>query len=140
MGCKNHLRLPQQTMGPHYLAVCGLAGLYLDHAKRTLDFSLDLFKTLRAFNEQHTSDLHLQIGVDSGQVTAGIVGLKRFKYDVWGPAVDLAGYLHIAAEPGAILVSQHVYEQVRDLYTFVPGVKLERRNQLPLETWHLRLV
>ncbi len=130
---------PQQTMGPHYLAVCGLAGLYLDHAKRTLDFSRDLFKILQAFNDQHAGDLRLQIGVDSGQVTAGIVGLKRFKYDVWGPAVDLACDLHHAAEPSAILVSPHVYEQVRELYTFVPGSKLERRHQAPLETWHFRL-
>lgn len=94
---------PQQTMGQHYLAVCGLSGLYLDHAKRTLDLALDLRFALRAFNEQHGGGLHLQLGVHSGQVTAGIVGWKRFKYDVWGQAVDTALDLHNATEPGTIL-------------------------------------
>ncbi len=130
---------PQQTIGPHYLAVCGLGGLYLDHAKRSLDFSLELFKALRSFNEQHQGELHLRIGIDSGQVTAGIVGLKRFKYDVWGQAVDIAFDLHTTAEPGMILVSQHVYEQVRELYTFEPNGKLEGGQQPPLEIWRLKL-
>lgn len=112
--------------------------MYLDHAKRTLDFTLDLCKILRSFNERYQGHLQLQIGVDSGQVIAGIVGLKRFKYDVWGQAVDLAVGLHNAAGPDVILVSPHTYEQVRDLYTFEPGGKLEGTNQLPQETWRLQ--
>ncbi|MDH3600490.1 MAG: HAMP domain-containing protein [Candidatus Tectomicrobia bacterium] len=129
---------PHQTIGERYLAVCGLAGIYLDHAKRTLDFALDLQDALRQFNTQHHTNLRLQIGVHSGPVMAGIVGVKRFKFDLWGETVNTALALYDAAGSDTILVSQAVHEQVHDLYRFDPHPALEQQGKTPLEVWVLQ--
>ncbi len=128
---------PHQTVGERYIAVCGLAGLYLDHAKRALDFSLDLQNALRQFNVQHQTDLRLQVGIHSGPVIAGIVGAKRFKYDLWGETVNMALALHETAAPDTILVSQQVREQVHEQYRFESHPNLERPGKAPLEVWVL---
>lgn len=128
---------PHQTAGERYIAVCGLAGLYLDHAKRSLDFALELQNALRQFNTQHQADLRLQVGVHSGPVRAGIVGAKRFKYDLWGETVNVALALKDAAAPDTILVSQQICDQVHEQFRFEPHPNLERQGKTSVEVWVL---
>ncbi len=75
---------PHLTTGERYLAVCGLSGMYLDHAKRTLDFALELFPLVQQVNAEFQAKLHLRIGMHSGAAGVGIVGVKRSRYDLWG--------------------------------------------------------
>ena len=129
---------PHQTMGERYLAVCGLSGMYLDHAKRTLDFALYLFPLLQQVNAEHGADLHLRIGIHSGSAGVGIVGVKRFKYDLWGDTVNVALDLHASAKSDAMLVSGVVYEQLPQAYDFAACPPLERKGKAPLEVWRMR--
>ncbi|WP_179137565.1 adenylate/guanylate cyclase domain-containing protein [Candidatus Entotheonella palauensis] len=129
---------PHQTMGERYVAVCGLSGMYLDHAKRTLDFALQLFPLLQQVNAEYEADLHLRMGMHSGSAGVGIVGVKRFKYDLWGDTVNVALDLHADAEPDAMLLSGSVYEQIHHAYDFVARPPLERKGKTPLEVWGLR--
>ncbi len=128
---------PHQTMGERYLAVCGLAGVYLDHAKRVVGFAMDLLEVLRQFNADYQADLSLRVGVHGGPVVAAIVGAKRFKYDLWGETVNTALDLHAAADPDTILVPQQVYEQVHEQYPFEDHLALERTGKAPMEVWAL---
>lgn len=136
---ESHGVKPHQTMGERYLAVCGLAGVYLDHTKRMLDFSLALLDALRQFNTQHQTDLHLRVGIHSGPVVAAIIGARRFRYDLWGETVNIALSLHAAANPDTILVSQQSYEQVRDLYRFDQHMTVQQppEQKAPPEVWAL---
>lgn len=129
---------PHQTTGERYLAVCGLSGMYLDHAKRALDFALQLFRAVQEVNATYHADLHLRIGMHSGSVGVGIVGVKRFKYDLWGETVNVALDLHTGAEPDTILISGAVYEQIHHPYAFAAHSPLERKGKAPLEVWELR--
>jgi class 3 adenylate cyclase len=128
---------PHLTLGERYFAVCGLSGMYLDHAKRALDFALQLFSLLHQVNVAYRSDLHLRIGMHSGSVGVGIVGVKRFKYDIWGDTVNVAIDLHADAEPDTILVSGSVYEQIQHPHDFVVCPPLERKGKAPLDVWGL---
>ncbi|PON17281.1 hypothetical protein C2W62_14000 [Candidatus Entotheonella serta] len=128
---------PHQTMGERYLAVCGLAGVYLDHAKRVVGFAQELLEVLGQFNADHQVHLSLRIGIHSDPVVAAIVGIKRFKYDLWGETVNSALDLHAAAEPNTILVSQQVYEQLHALYPFENHRPLERTGKAPMGVWEL---
>jgi len=129
---------PHLTIGERYFAVCGLSGMYLDHAKRMLDFALQLFSVLHKVNAEYRSDLRLRIGMHSGSIGVGIVGVKRFKYDIWGDTVNVTLDLHADAEPDTILVSGSVYEQIQHPHDFVVCPPLERKGKAPLDVWGLR--
>jgi len=60
----------------------------------------------------------IRIGVHSGSVVAGIVGVKKFAYDIWGDTVNTAARMEQNSEPGKINISQTTYELVKDKFTF----------------------
>ena len=107
-------------IGERYLAVCGLMTPLLDHVNRACDFALQTFNVLQRFNLTHKADLRVRIGIHTGPLIAGIVGIKRFRYGLWGETLNIVTDLQIAAEPGTIVVSQEVYDRVHDLYLFEP--------------------
>ena len=124
-------------IGERYLAVCGLTTPYLDHVNRSLDFALDVFNILQRFNIDHNTTLRMQMGIHTGSVMAGIVGATRFHYDLWGEAVNTASDLQNVAAPGVILVSQDVYERVRELYVFTPHADITTSSGTNLTVWAL---
>ena len=125
-------------IGERCLAVCGLTTPYLDHVNRALDFALEVFNIVQRFNIEHNTMLHMQMGIHTGPVMAGIVGATRFHYDLWGETVNIASDLQSAAEPDMILVSQDVYERVRDFYAFAPHADITISKGNDLAVWALR--
>jgi len=125
-------------IGERCLVVCGLTTPYLDHVNRALDFALEVSDTVPRFNIEHNTTLHMQMGIHAGPVMAGIVGATRFHYDLWGEAVNIASDLQSAAAPGMILVSQDVYERVRDLYVFAPHADITISKGTGLAAWALQ--
>ena len=121
-----------KTLGANYLAACGLSVPRLDHVKRSFDLALELRKKLAFFNKQHDCSLQLNVGLDSGQVVAGIVGQRNFIYDVWGEPVDTSLRLATEAEPGGILVSADVYPTLKDSLEFT-----EKNDSLLGKVWQL---
>ena len=107
-----------KTIGESYIAVCGLSVPCLDHDKRAVDFALEMLAIIRRYNHERGFDLNIRIGIDSGDVVAGIVGRNKFIYDVWGDTINVASQMKSACPPGAIFVSQDIYDRLRDLYDF----------------------
>jgi len=95
-----------KTIGDGYMAVCGLGMPRLDHDKRTLDFALEMLSFVRRFSYEKDLHLDLRIGINSGDVVAGVIGKNKLLYDVWGDSVNIANRLKSACPPGTILVSQ----------------------------------
>ena len=112
-----------KTIGDSYMAVCGLSVPYLDHDRRAFDFALEMLTIVRRFNHENSYQLNVSIGINSGDVVAGIVGRNKFIYDVWGDTINLANALKTACPSGSILVAETVHGRLGDLYDFEP-VKL----------------
>lgn len=130
-----------KTIGDSYMAVCGLSVPYLDHDKRAVDFALEMLSVVRRFNHERGFHLNVSVGINSGDVVAGIVGRNKFIYDVWGDTINMASALKTACPPGAVLISDDVYTRLGDLYDFKPfEATLENNGHAPLKAWQLTAV
>ncbi|MGA9381816.1 MAG: adenylate/guanylate cyclase domain-containing protein [Phormidium sp.] len=127
-----------KTIGDSYLAVCGLSVPYLDHDKRAIDVALEMQIIVRRFNHERGLKLNIQIGINSGDIIAGIVGRNRCIYDVWGNTINVAAALKDACPPGGIIVSQTVYHRLHDLYQFEPMTDKETNGKSKLNAWLLK--
>ncbi len=127
-----------KTIGDSYMAVCGLSVPYLDHDKRAIDFGLEMQAIVRRFSQERNLHLNISLGVNSGDIVAGIVGRNKFLYDVWGDTINIASALKSACPEGTILVSQEIYNRLGDLYEFAPlATKIEDGTNL-LQAWQLK--
>ncbi|HEY9619609.1 MAG TPA: adenylate/guanylate cyclase domain-containing protein [Crinalium sp.] len=127
-----------KTIGDSYMAVCGLSVPYLDHDKRAIDFALAMVTIVRRFNHERRFKLNISIGVNSGDVVAGIVGRNKFIYDVWGDTINIASALKSACPPGTVLVSEDVYNRLGDLYDFESVKTLVENGKGPMNAWALK--
>jgi len=114
-----------KTIGDSYMAVCGLSVPYLDHDKRAIDFAIEM-------------QAIVSLGINSGDIVAGIVGRNKFIYDVWGDTINIASALKSACPEGAILVSHEIYNRLCDLYEFAPLATKIEDGEVVLEAWHLK--
>jgi class 3 adenylate cyclase len=111
-----------KTIGSAYLAVCGLSVPRIDHAKRTMDFAIEMLKIVHMFNQNHQSDLSLDIGIHSGPVVAGVVGKSKFIYELWGETLNIARAIHASPDENIIQVSEIIYNALSGMYAFQPSM------------------
>jgi class 3 adenylate cyclase len=96
-----------KTIGDAYLAVAGLPEPRRDHCEAAADLALEMLRIVEDSAEER-DQLSIRIGLHSGAVMAGIVGIHKFVYDVWGDTVNFASRLESSAEPGTIHISESV--------------------------------
>jgi class 3 adenylate cyclase len=101
-----------KTIGDCYLVVGGLPVAKADHAEAVATMGLEMLAALADYNAKHGTRLRLRIGMNSGPVVAGVIGQRKFAYDLWGTTVNLASRLqtsclpdriHLTAETGRLL-------------------------------------
>lgn len=97
-----------------YLASCGLTVPRLDNIHRTVDFALEMQRIVNRFNAETGADIKLRAGIDTGEVTSGLVGRAGLVYDLWGGAVHLASRIRRGLTEPGIYVSDDVYQATRD--------------------------
>ncbi|HJU83115.1 MAG TPA: adenylate/guanylate cyclase domain-containing protein [Holophagaceae bacterium] len=107
-----------KTIGDAYMVCAGLPTPRADHAEALAGLALAMQTALEEHNREFGSDLSLRIGINSGPVVAGIIGLKKFIYDLWGDTVNLASRMESNGIPGRIQVSAATRERLKDLYAF----------------------
>ncbi|WP_197047472.1 adenylate/guanylate cyclase domain-containing protein [Planktothrix serta] len=129
-----------KTIGDSYLAVCGLSVPYLDQDKRAIDVALEMLMIVRRFSHERGLPLNISIGINSGDIVAGIVGRNRCIFDVWGDTINLTTALKNACPPGGVLVSQTVYRRLQDLYHFEPIPEKEANTKPQLNGWLLKSI
>jgi class 3 adenylate cyclase len=105
-----------KVVGDAYYAGCGLAQPYLDHAPRSVAFTLDARDLCNELSREESHALGMAAGVHTGAVTVGLAGSARLVYDLWGETVDTADFLARSAKPGEILVSEGVASRLPDDY------------------------
>jgi class 3 adenylate cyclase len=112
---------PVRTVHNGYLASCGLNVPRLDNVRRTVDFAIETQRIIDRFNAETGRHLGLRAGIDTGQVSSGLVGRSSIVYDMWGAAVNLAYRVQSGSPQDGIYVTQQVYETVGDTRAFTPA-------------------
>jgi adenylate cyclase len=120
-----------KTIGDAYMAVAGLDETATDRVAATADLALDMLAALKASR----TNWQIRIGIHAGPVVAGIIGSRKFAYDVWGDAVNVASRLESTSLPNRIQVSQPVAEKLDGSFELESRGEVEIKGKGPMATW-----
>jgi class 3 adenylate cyclase len=105
-----------KTIGDAYMAVAGLPNQDSDHAMAIANMALDMQLALAQFNKENNQNYRIRIGISTGPVVAGVIGLKKFAYDLWGDTVNTASRMESHGIAGGIQVCEASYQLLKDNY------------------------
>ncbi|MBN1484884.1 MAG: adenylate/guanylate cyclase domain-containing protein [Chloroflexia bacterium] len=108
-----------KTIGDAFLCVCGMPQAHPHYAAQILEAALEIVDYLRERNATHPHQWQIRIGVHSGSVIGGVVGTKKYIYDVFGDTINIAARMEEHSAPMQINVSESTYELTRDRFRFV---------------------
>jgi class 3 adenylate cyclase len=124
-----------KTIGDAYMAVGGLPEPQEDHALRVVDLALAMQQC--TMTSRHFPDMSIRIGVHSGPVAGGVIGTRKFAYDVWGNTVNVASRLENAGVPGRVHVSDVTKSLTENHFEYDPREVMELRGVGPMTTYLL---
>lgn len=107
-----------KTVGDAYIAVCGMPDKNPDHAKHILNATKDVLAFLNKRNANETIQWDIRIGVHTGRVVGGIVGTRKYIYDIFGDSINISSRLESNSEPMRALVSETTYNLVTNTFNF----------------------
>jgi len=107
-----------KTIGDAYMVVGGLPTPRDDHAEAIAQMALEMQQEITNFKKDNGEPFTLRIGIHTGPVVAGVIGMKKFAYDLWGDTVNVASRMESQGIAGNIQVTADIYEQLRDKYVF----------------------
>jgi adenylate cyclase len=122
-----------KTIGDAYMVAGGIPVPGPDHCDAVADLALEML----AESHRRPDGLRLRIGFDTGPVVAGVIGRRRFIYDLWGDTVNTASRMESHGVPGAIQVTSRVHNLLRDRYALEPRGRIEVKGKGPMSTWLL---
>lgn len=122
-----------KTVGDAYICAAGLPNNDSEHAVKMVRVAL----AMQEFMRDHAYGWQLRIGIHSGPVVAGIVGVKKFAYDIWGDTVNTAARMEQNSEAGKINVSQATYELVKDHFCCEHRGKIEAKNKGAIDMYYI---
>jgi class 3 adenylate cyclase len=127
-----------KTMGDGYLAVAGIPIGRPHHVEAVADMALAMQEVIGDLAMETGYPLRLRIGIDTGgPVVAGIIGVRKFAYDLWGDVVNTAARMEAYSLPGCIHVTRAVYERLKEQYTFERREKIEVKGLGEMQTYFL---
>lgn len=114
-----------KTIGDAYLAVCGLPNESPDHAQKVTKAALDI----REYMSRNSEKFEVRIGIHTGPVVAGIVGVKKYAYDIWGDTVNMASRMESTSEAGKINISHSTYELIKQEFVCTYRGRINAKNK-----------
>jgi guanylate cyclase len=125
-----------KTIGDCYMVAAGVPVERTDHASALVGLALDMQAAVngRRFGGRQLS---FRIGINSGPVVAGVIGRKRFIYDLWGDAVNLASRMESHGQSGAIQITRGTYELVKEEFECEARGSIEVKGAGSIEIWHV---
>lgn len=126
-----------KTIGGAYLAVCGLSVTRPDHARRMAQFAQEAVRIVAHSHREFKAELNVAIGINSGPVVGGVVGRRKFLYDLWGDTVTIAKKLAVGKGASSIRVTQSVRDRIGDQFQLEGPVQVELDGRSPIEAWQV---
>jgi len=105
-----------KTIGDSYMIAGGLPNECEDHAVKITKAALEMQEVVKNINKKNNSNWKMRVGIHTGPCVAGIVGIKKYTYDVWGDTVNIASRMESCSEPGRINISQTTYDLIKDYF------------------------
>jgi adenylate cyclase len=126
-----------KTIGDCYMAAAGVPNPCADHARRAALLALEMREVFATSAVACQPGLELRIGINSGPVVAGVIGRKRFLYDLWGDAVNTASRMESHGTPGEIQITRATYELLHEKFVCTRRGTILVKGMGPMETWYL---
>ena len=122
-----------KTIGDAYMCACGLPLSDNENAIKSVNAALDMQQFIKGFGEankiQNLPVFEIRIGIHTGPLVAGVVGLKKFAYDIWGDAVNLASQMEQHSETGKVNISGETYSLVKNIFNCTYRGKIEAKSK-----------
>lgn len=122
-----------KTIGDCYMAVAGIPKPNTNHIEACIQLGMDILNGKQFYYQDHR--VQFRIGIETGPVVAGIIGEKRFLYDLWGDVVNTASRMESYGVPNAIHTTDNVYQKVKDLYRFEDRGYMHIKGKGEIQTW-----
>src|SRR4051812_45282787 len=126
-----------KTIGDCYMVASGVPSPRPDHARALVLMALDMVEAMRSSDDVGHLGLELRVGINSGPVVAGVIGRKRFLYDLWGDAVNTASRMESHGTPGRIQITRATYELLGDEFETEPRGRIAVKGKGEMEAWYV---
>lgn len=126
-----------KTIGDAYMVVGGLPTPSENHAEAIASMAIDIQAAIAKIRTKGDQPLSIRIGINTGPVEAGVIGTKKFTYDLWGDTVNIASRMESLGVPGGIQVTVATYERLRDKYIFEDRGLLQVKGKGDMMTYLL---
>jgi guanylate cyclase len=126
-----------RTIGDNYMCVAGVPRRRADHAQAMARMALGICAYLDELRAGGEDRIDFRIGMNSGPCVGGVIGLRKFVFDIWGDSVNTASRMESHGLPGRIHLSDATYELIRDEFNCEPRGTIEVKGKGPMRTWFL---
>jgi adenylate cyclase len=126
-----------RTIGDNYMCVAGVPRRRADHAQAMARMALGICAYLDELRAAGEDRIDFRIGMNSGPCVGGVIGLRKFVFDIWGDSVNTASRMESHGVPGRIQLSEATYELIRDEFNCEPRGSVEVKGKGPMRTWFL---
>lgn len=126
-----------KTIGDAYMVAAGLPIPRADHAEAIAQMALAMQAAVQRFRAEQGENIQIRIGINTGVVVAGVIGTKKFIYDLWGDAVNVASRMESSGLPGSIQVTAATYERLKDKFVFDKRGAIEVKGKGKMVTYWL---
>jgi class 3 adenylate cyclase len=124
-----------KTIGDSYMVVAGIPQPSANHAQAIARMGLDMIAALSDYSKRTGSDLSIRIGIHTGSVVAGVIGRKKFIYDLWGDTVNTASRMESHGIPGQVHVTEAIYQALKDSFELEPRGSVEVKGKGVMTTY-----
>jgi len=127
-----------KTIGDAYMLVGGVPIIREDHAHACMEAAFGMLESMRAFNRRNQVNWSVRVGMNSGPVVAGIIGTRKFSYDLWGETVNVASRMESHGVPGRIQIPESTKKLLGDKYAYESQGLIAIKNAGNVSTFLVR--